>query len=71
MITMSAFLDLMLQTGIDDPNRFNGFLILGYVAMWLLAMVYIGITANRQRNLREEIRLMQELLTEDEEQQER
>lgn len=67
MTEIHAFLDLMLQASIDDPNKFNGFLILGYLAMWLAAIVYIAVSANRQRNLREEIKLMQDLLREDEE----
>jgi hypothetical protein len=49
-----------------DPNKFNNFLILGYVAMWAAVMVYLLILANRQKNAREDLRLLAQLLEEDE-----
>ncbi|MDX1613060.1 MAG: CcmD family protein [Candidatus Promineifilaceae bacterium] len=69
MTELNLLLELLAQTGMDDPNRFNEFLILGYAVMWLTVMVYLAILANRQRNTREEIKLMQRLLEEDEETQ--
>lgn len=63
----NAILDTWLQSGIFDPNQFNGYMILGYVVMWLIVMVYILIMANRQRNVKEEVELLQQLLEEDEE----
>lgn len=66
MFVPMILLDVLLQT-VDDPNKFNGFMILGYVIMWLVAMVYILILANRQRNAREELKLMEQLLREDKE----
>jgi preprotein translocase subunit YajC len=42
-------------------------MILGYVVMWLIVMIYILILANRQRNVKEEVELLQQLLKEDEE----
>lgn len=65
-IYLSLFLSVLLQTPIDDPNRFNQYLLLAYAAMWLVAMVYLLNVANKQRNLRQEIRLMRRLLEEDE-----
>jgi hypothetical protein len=59
-------MDSLLQSGVD-PNQFNGYMILGYVVMWLIVMIYILILANRQRNVREEVELLQQLLKEDEE----
>lgn len=64
MFAILIFLSGLLQT-VSDPNKFNGFMILGYVIMWLVAMVYIFIMANRQRNAREELKLMEQLLRED------
>jgi hypothetical protein len=61
-----ALLDTMLQSGLFDPNKFNGYMILGYIVMWLIAMIYILIMANRGRNVKEEIELLQQLLKEDE-----
>ena len=49
-----------------DLNKFNNFLILGYVAMWAAVMVYLLILANKQKNAREDLRLLAELLEEDE-----
>lgn len=54
-----------------DPNRFNDFMLLGYGVMWIVAMVYIASLANRQRNVREEIKLLRRLLKDDEESQNR
>jgi len=61
-----AILDMLAQMG-SDPNQFNGYMILGYVVMWLMVMIYILILANRQRNVKDEIELLQQLLKEDEE----
>lgn len=57
----------LFQNDIFDPHHFNNFLILGYFVMWLIVMAYVLILLNRQRNLREDIKLMKQLLTEDEE----
>jgi len=50
-----------------DPNKFNNYLILGYFVMWLIVMAYIFILLNIQKNARDDIRLMKQLLREDEE----
>ena len=63
----TPLMDTLIQSGIFDPNQFNGYMILGYFVMWLIVMVYILILANRQRNVREEVELLQQLLREDEE----
>ena len=55
-----------LQTG-ADPDKFNGFLLLGYGVMWLIVMIYIASLALRQRNLRRDIELMEQILQEDDE----
>jgi CcmD family protein len=65
MIAANLILSAALQTG--DPNQFNGFMILGYVAMWLVVMVYLITISNRQRNVKEEVELLEQLLREDEE----
>ena len=54
-----------LQGG-GDPNQFNGFMILGYLVMWLVVMVYLFTLSNRQRNVKEEVELLEQLLREDE-----
>jgi hypothetical protein len=66
-MTLSIYLNILLQTGIDDPNQFNNFLILGYIVMWLAFIVYIATLANKQRNTKQDIKLLQQLLKEDEE----
>jgi hypothetical protein len=65
MFEFFAFLSGLLQRP-PDPNEFNGFLILGYGVMWLVAMVYIISLYSRQRNVRDEIKLLEQLLREDE-----
>jgi len=55
-----------LQTAVD-PDKFNGFLLLGYGVMWLIVMVYVVSLALRQRNLRQDIELMEQILQEDDE----
>ena len=62
-----ALIDTVLQSGLFDPDQFNGYMILGYVVMWLIVMIYILILANRQRNVKDEVELLQQLLKEDEE----
>ncbi|HSG16818.1 MAG TPA: hypothetical protein VLE70_10930 [Anaerolineae bacterium] len=61
-----ALMDALQQTDLFDPDKFNGYMILGYIVMWLIAMLYIVILANRQRNVKEEVELLQQLLKEDE-----
>lgn len=45
-----------------DPNTTLNFLLLGYAAMWVIGFGYVLSLANRQRNLRRDIRLMRQLL---------
>lgn len=66
MLPAIIFLTFLLQTSTDNPNRFNNFLLLAYGVMWLVVVVYLLNLANRQRNLRQDIRLMHRLLEEDE-----
>ncbi len=56
---------LLQQPGVD-PNVFNSYLILGYIVMWIIAMIYIVSLFVRQRNLRQDIELMEHLLQDDE-----
>lgn len=48
-----------------DPDRFNGYLLLGYFVMWLIVVVYIASLAMRQRNMEKDIELMEKILQED------
>ena len=66
MTTAMILLNNMAQGGVSDPNQFNGYLILGYGVMWAIALFYILVLANRQRNVREEVHLLHQLLEEDE-----
>lgn len=68
MITADLLLPVLQQAEQIDPDRFNLFLIGGYFVMWIIAMIYIYSLASRQRNVKEEIRLLRQLLEEDEEQ---
>lgn len=66
-MSLIIFLNILLQTPIDDPNRFNGYLILAYFVMWVAFMVYVVSLANKQRNTKQDVKLLQQLLQEDEE----
>jgi CcmD family protein len=68
-MSLTIFLNVLIQTPIDDPNKFNGYLILGYSVMWLAFIIYVVALANKQRNIKQEVKLLQELLKEDEESQ--
>lgn len=59
---MPIYLTTLLQAGIGDPNQFNNYLLLGYVAMWAIGLVYIIIMNTRQRNLEKDINLLKRLL---------
>lgn len=59
------YLNIFLQ-GVD-PNHFNNFLLLGYAVMWIVGVFYVITLYNRQRNLRQDIRTLRQLLNEDEE----
>jgi hypothetical protein len=68
---MSAILTtalFLLQTMPAEANRFNDYLVLAYVVMWLVGMAYVISLVVRQRNLLQDIRLMQQVL-EDEDQE--
>ena len=50
-----------------DPNQFNGYLILGYIIMWLIAVIYIASLFVRQRNLQQDLKLMEQIIEEEDE----
>jgi CcmD family protein len=49
-----------------DPNITLNYMFLGYAAMWLVALLYVASLASRQHNLHKEIKLLQDLLEEEE-----
>lgn len=55
-----------IQTGINNPNQFNDFLILAYFIMGLVGIIYVASLILRQRNLEKDIQLMQQLLEDEE-----
>ncbi len=65
---MSALLavGILWQTAVTDPNKFNQYLILGYAVMGGIALIYIISLAFRQRNIHQDVQLLQNLLQEDE-----
>lgn len=65
-MALMIYLLTFMQPSVD-PNRFNGYLLLGYFVMWLIVVVYIVSLAMRQRNLEKDIELMEKILQEDEE----
>ena len=66
MFATSLFLNIAWQSSVT-PNTFNNYLTLGYFVMGAIGLVYIVSLAVRQRNLRQDIKLMERLLQDDEE----
>ena len=62
-----VMLTAVSQTASDIANQFNGYLMLGYFMMWLIVMVYITTLIVRQRNLKQDLQLMQQILQDHEE----
>lgn len=65
MFAFSFFLNIALQS-LVTPDTFNNYLVLGYFVMGVISLVYIVSLAVRQRNLRQDIQLMERLLQDDE-----
>ena len=65
MFAFSFFLNIVLQSGVG-PDHFNNYLLLGYVVMFVIGLVYVVSLAVRQRNLQQDIQLMERLLQDDE-----
>lgn len=64
---MSAiFLNIALQSSVN-PNTFNNYMLLGYLVMGGIGLIYIISLVVRQRNLQQDIQLMDRLLQNDEE----
>lgn len=61
-----VFLSAVFQTVSEIANQFNGYLMLGYFVMWLIVMIYIITLIVRQRNLKQDLQLMQQILQENE-----
>ncbi|GAB4150918.1 MAG: hypothetical protein Fur0021_14180 [Candidatus Promineifilaceae bacterium] len=50
----------------DAPPDTMGYLVLGYAVLWLVGAVYFVTLSSRQRNLKQDLELMQRLLKEEE-----
>lgn len=66
----AVLLTAVLQATSDVANQFNNYLMLGYFVMWLIVMVYIVTLVVRQRNLKQDLQLMQQILQDHEEESE-
>ncbi|MFO7538228.1 MAG: hypothetical protein R6X32_09235 [Chloroflexota bacterium] len=62
MISLLTGAMFLLQAMPAEANRFNDYLVLAYGIMWLIGMVYVISLVVRQRNLLQDIRLMQQVL---------
>ena len=60
------FLTLLFQIGVNEPNRFNGYLLLGYVVLGIIAVVYLLYLWSQQRNVEQDLQVLQQLLEEEE-----
>ena len=63
-------LTAVFQSAADAANQFNGYLLLGYFVMWSIVVIYISTLLVRQRNLHQDLQLMQQILQEYEEEPE-
>ena len=61
------FAAALLQPGLENPNQFNNYLMIGYGVMGFIALGYIVTLFVRQHNLHKDLQLMTQLLQEDEE----
>lgn len=59
---MKLLATVLLQTAIEDASQFNGYLVLGYGVMWAIGLIYLLYLYNRQRNAREDIRVLKKIL---------
>lgn len=59
------FLSLLLQIGVDAPDRFNGYLLLGYAVLGGMAIVYVLYLWSQQRNVEQDLQVLQQLLDDD------
>lgn len=66
----AVLITAVFQSTADVANQFNGYLMLGYFVMWLIVMVYITTLVVRQRNLKQDLQLMQRILQDHEEEAE-
>lgn len=64
-MTIFAFAPI-LQSNVGNPDFFNDYLMLGYFVMGLIGLVYVLSLTIRQRNLQQDIQLMQRILQDDE-----
>lgn len=60
----AMFLNIALQSSVN-PNTFNNYMLLGYLVMGVIGLVYIVSLAVRQRNLRQDLQLMERLLNDE------
>lgn len=69
MLNLFVILTILAQSDIADPNQFNGYLILAYAVIGLIGLVYVLSLFVRQRNVQQDLKLMRQLLEEDEAEQ--
>ncbi len=67
MTAVYLFAQTLFQITIGNPNQFNNYLILGYFVMGAIATIYIVTLFMRQRNLRKDLQLMEQLLQNEDE----
>ncbi|MCA9996431.1 MAG: hypothetical protein KDE56_11820 [Anaerolineales bacterium] len=67
LLLLTTYAFSLMQPGIGNPNLFNNYLVLGYGLMWLVGVGYLLNLASRQRNIKQDIELMKQILQEDEE----
>lgn len=65
MPDFAVLLTALLQA--DTPPDTMGYLVLGYIVLWLIGVVYVITLFSRQRNLKQDVELMHQLLQEEEE----
>ncbi len=55
----------LFQIGIDEPERFNGYLLLGYLVLGLIFCAYIAYLWSMQKNVDQDLQVLEQLLSDD------
>lgn len=59
------FLSLLFQVAIQSADKFNGYLLLGYVLLGFMAVGYVLYLWSQQRNIEQDLQVLQQLLEEE------
>ena len=59
------FLTILLQVGVEAPNKFNNYLLMGYVVLGLMGVAYVLYLWAQNRNVERDLQVLQQILEEE------